>query len=57
MSIKSIDAARQRRLKAELAARTAHLARQSIKDHYGYTVCVHCGYEREIGVPCGEPCV
>ncbi len=22
-----------------------------------YVVCRTCGYEREVGVPCGEPCV
>jgi len=26
-------------------------------DQKVYVVCRLCGYEREVGVPCGEPCV
>ncbi len=26
-------------------------------DQKVYVVCRTCGYEREVGVPCGEPCV
>lgn len=57
MSVESMDVARQRRLKAELAARAAHPAGKARKVFYGYTLCSTCGYEREVGVPCGLPCV
>lgn len=64
MSIENIADARQRRLDAELMAfvsmskaRASHPAGKANKAPYGYKVCSTCGYEREIGVPCGLPCV